>query len=75
MTEQVANPTWFRQLRREANWTQEQLAVRLGIAVSTLRTWEQGKVEPSMTLEQWEEFAIAVNVPLSELRLRISRIA
>ncbi|BAU15986.1 transcriptional regulator, XRE family (plasmid) [Leptolyngbya sp. NIES-3755] len=75
MTQQVENTTWFKQLRHEANWTQEQLAVRLGIAVSTLRSWERGKVEPSMTLKQWEEFAIAVNVPLNELCVRISKTA
>jgi len=75
MTRQVVNNQWLRQLRHEANWTQEQLAVRIGVASSTLRSWEQGKVKVTMTLEQWEELAIAVNVSLSELRLRISQTA
>lgn len=73
MARQIVNNQWLRQLRHEANWTQEQLAVRIGVASSTLRSWEQGKVKVAMTLEQWEELAIAVNVSLSDLRLRIRK--
>lgn len=73
MARQVVDNQWLRQLRHEANWTQEQLAVRIGVASSTLRSWEQGKVKVAMTLEQWEELAIAVNVSLSDLRLRIRK--
>lgn len=73
MARQVVDNQWLRQLRHEANWTQEQLAVRIGVASSTLRSWEQGKVKVAMTLEQWEELAIAVNVSLSDLRSRIRK--
>lgn len=67
--------TWIKRLRENANLNQEQLAVKLGISSSTLRTWERGKVKPSMTIEQWETFAEAVNVPLNELRLESTRMA
>ncbi|BAY59534.1 hypothetical protein NIES2135_64110 (plasmid) [Leptolyngbya boryana NIES-2135] len=75
MGQKSVTNTWIKQLREEANLTQEQLAVRLNIASSTLRTWEQGKVQPSMTIEQWEAFSEAVNVPLNELRLQTKRSA
>lgn len=55
--------------------TQEGLWFRLGVCVSTIRSWERGRVQPTMTLEQWEELAAAVNVPLNELRMKISRVA
>ncbi|WP_051077922.1 helix-turn-helix transcriptional regulator [Leptolyngbya boryana] len=74
MARQIVNNQWLRQLRHEANWTQEQLAVRIGVASSTLRSWEQGKVKVAMTLEQWEELAIAVNVSLSDLHSRIRKL-
>ncbi|MBD1856191.1 MULTISPECIES: helix-turn-helix transcriptional regulator [Leptolyngbya] len=72
---QAVNTTWLKDLRQEADLTQERLAVRLGVCVSTIRSWERGRVQPTMTLEQWEELAAAVNVPLNELRTRISRVA
>lgn len=67
----VGTKTWIRQLREEADLTQEQLAVKLNIAASTLRTWEQGK-EPSMTMKQWEILAATLNLSLNDLQLKIS---
>jgi DNA-binding XRE family transcriptional regulator len=74
MTQPVVQ-TWIRQMREEANLTQEQLAVLLNISSSTLRTWEKGKVEPSMTIQQWVKFARAVNVPLEELPVKVAQSA
>ncbi|MBW4422857.1 MAG: helix-turn-helix domain-containing protein [Myxacorys californica WJT36-NPBG1] len=73
--QQAVNATWLKELRQEADLTQERLAVRLGVCVSTIRSWERGQVQPTMTLEQWEELAAVVNVPLNELRGKISRVA
>jgi DNA-binding XRE family transcriptional regulator len=72
---QAVNTTWLKDLRQEADLTQERLAVRLGVCVPTIRSWERGRVEPAMTLEQWEKLAALVNVLLNELRGRISRVA
>jgi DNA-binding transcriptional regulator YiaG len=42
----------LRKLRNNVNLTQEQLAHKMGIAVSTVRRWEKGLAEPTMTLDQ-----------------------
>jgi transcriptional regulator with XRE-family HTH domain len=73
--QQVMSTTWLKALRTEADLTQEQLAFRLGVCVSTIRTWERRPEQPAMTLKQWEAFAEAVNIPLSELSHQISRLA
>lgn len=61
------NVSPFRKLREQANLTQEQLSVRLDISTSTLRRWENGKVEPSMTHQQWVIFCEEVGVPFEKL--------
>jgi transcriptional regulator with XRE-family HTH domain len=73
---QQADATWIRRLRVEANLTQEQLSVRLNISTSTLRKWERGDAEPSMTLDQWVIFSEAVRVPLADLPvMKVSLVA
>ena len=37
----------LRQLREERGWTQLDLAVRLGVSLSTITKWERGVVVPS----------------------------
>ncbi len=44
--------TPFKQLRLNAKITQEQLARDIGVAVSTIRRWEKGQAEPTLTVQQ-----------------------
>jgi transcriptional regulator with XRE-family HTH domain len=46
----------FKKLRKQACLTQEQLAQEIRVAVSTIRRWENGQSEPTMTVEQMERF-------------------
>jgi putative transcriptional regulator len=57
----------LRKLRNNANLTQEQLAREIGIAVSTIRRWERGLAEPTMTLSQTKKFCHAVDLDFDEL--------
>jgi transcriptional regulator with XRE-family HTH domain len=50
----------FRKLRKSAYLSQEQLAKEIGVAVSTIRRWEHGQTEPTMTREQMVRFCAAV---------------
>lgn len=51
----------FKKLRKGACLSQEELAYKIGVAVSTIRRWENGEAEPTMTREQMERFCKAVN--------------
>lgn len=66
---------WIRKMREDAGLSQEKLAVAIDVCVSTLRKWEKGHVEPSLTIQQWVKFASAVNVPFEELPVKISSVA
>lgn len=57
----------FRQLRLSARLSQEKLASQIGVAVSTIRRWEKGQAEPTMTVAQMKAFCQAVNKNLDEL--------
>lgn len=57
----------LKKLRRNANLTQEQLAREIGIAVSTIRRWERGLAEPTMTLSQTKKFCQAVKRDFDDL--------
>lgn len=57
----------FKQLRLTAQLSQEQLARDIGVAVSTIRRWEKGQAEPTMTVLQMKSFCQAVNQTLDEL--------
>jgi transcriptional regulator with XRE-family HTH domain len=39
----------IRQLREEQDWTQLELAVKLGVTPATVYNWERGRYEPSAT--------------------------
>lgn len=72
-----SQPSWenespLRRLREQANLTQEQLSVILGISTSTLRRWENGDVEPAMTREQWQVFCELVDVPFEALPKKLN---
>ena len=57
----------FKKLRLKAQLSQEQLAREIGVAVSTVRRWEKGQAEPTMTVSQMKNFCRAVNHNLEEL--------
>ena len=57
----------FKRLRLNAYKSQEQLAREIGVAISTIRRWEKGKAEPTMTVVQMKGFCKAVKKSLDEL--------
>ena len=50
----------FKKMRLKARLTQEQLAKEIGVAVSTIRRWEKGQAEPTMTIAQIRKFTKAI---------------
>lgn len=66
------NNSPLKELREQANLTQEQLSVSLGVSTSTLRRWENGGVEPAMTREQWQVFCELVGVPFQQLPRKLN---
>jgi putative transcriptional regulator len=65
------NESPLRRLRENAELTQEQLAVYVGVAVSSIRRWERGD-EPTLTLFQMRAFCRAVKVEFNDLPDRLS---
>ena len=57
----------FKRLRLAAKLSQEHLAREIGVAVSTIRRWEKGQAEPTMTVAQMKAFCKAVNQKFEEL--------
>ena len=57
----------FKKLRLKAQLSQEQLAREIGVAVSTVRRWEKGQAEPTMTVLQMKNFCRAVDSSLEDL--------
>lgn len=57
----------FKRMRLEAELSQEQLAQRIGVAVSTIRRWEKGQAEPTMTIGQFKKFTQAVGRHFDDL--------
>ena len=47
--------------------SQENLAGKIGVAVSTIRRWEKGKVEPTMTIAQMKNFCQAIEKSFDDL--------
>ena len=56
-----------KRLRLNVKLSQEQLAREIGVAVSTIRRWEKGQAEPTMTVSQMKEFCKAVKKSFDEL--------
>ena len=57
----------FKRYRLNAKLTQEELAREIGVAVSTIRRWEKGQAEPTMTVAQMKKFCNAVKQNFEEL--------
>ena len=57
----------FKELRLNAQLSQEKLAEKISVAVSTVRRWEKGQAEPTMTIAQWKEFCQAVKQDFNDL--------
>ncbi len=57
----------FKKLRLEAGLSQDDLVRLMGVANSTIRRWERGEAEPTMTVAQMKAFCKAVNKTLDEL--------
>jgi DNA-binding transcriptional regulator YiaG len=57
----------FKRLRLNVKLSQEQLAREIGVAVSTIRRWEKGQAEPTMTVFQMKEFCRAVKQNFEDL--------
>ena len=57
----------FKQLRLNAELSQEQLARNIGVAISTIRRWEKGEAEPTMTVLQMKAFCQTFQTSLDQL--------
>ena len=57
----------FKKLRLEAGLTQDDLVRLMGVTSSTIRRWEKGEAEPTMTVYQMKAFCKAINKTLDEL--------
>ena len=66
-TEQQQTNSPFKRLRLNVKLSQEQLAREIGVAVSTIRRWEKGQSEPTMTVAQMKEFCRAVKKNFEDL--------
>ena len=62
----------FKRLRLNAKLTQEELALEIGVAVSTIRRWEKAQTEPTMTVTQMKEFCRAVKKNFEDLPIRFA---
>ncbi|MGL5835616.1 MAG: helix-turn-helix domain-containing protein [Waterburya sp.] len=67
-----SNDNEFKKLRKQARLSQEELAAQIGVAVSTIRRWEHGQAEPTMTREQMEKFCAAVKQPFIKLPKKLA---
>lgn len=61
----------FKRLRLNVKLSQEQLAREIGVAVSTIRRWEKGQAEPTMTVAQMKEFCRAVKQSFEDLPISL----
>jgi len=57
----------FKRFRLNAKLSQEQLARDIGVAVSTIRRWEKGQAEPTMTVAQMKRFCQVIKHNFEEL--------
>jgi DNA-binding transcriptional regulator YiaG len=67
------NDNEFKKLRKSACLSQAKLAYKIGVSVSTIRRWESGKTEPTMTREQMEHFCQAVNKQFGKLPQKLAK--
>ena len=64
-TQETNSP--FKQFRLNVELSQEALARDIGVAVSTIRRWEKGQAEPTMTVAQMKSFCSAIGLSLDDL--------
>lgn len=57
----------FKKLRLNVKLSQETLANKIGVSVSTIRRWEKGMTEPTMNIIQFKRFIQAVERDLDDL--------
>ena len=57
----------FKRFRLNAKLSHEELARDIGVAVSTIRRWEKGQAEPTMTVAQMKNFCNAVKQNFEDL--------
>lgn len=55
------------ELRKRSGLRAEDVAVELGIAISTVRNWEQGRTVPKMRLDQFVKLCQLYNCTIEEL--------
>ena len=55
----------LKNIRKECNLTQKQIAVNLGVVESCYANWEQGRTEPN--IEMLRELSVIFGVSLDEL--------
>ncbi len=59
----------MKQLRQKVGLRAEDVAVKLGIAVSTVRNWEQGRTIPKMRVDQFALLCQLYQCSIEELNL------
>lgn len=57
----------MKELRQKSGLKAEEVAVRLNIAVSTVRNWEQGRTLPKMRVDQFSCLCKLYNCTIEEL--------
>ncbi len=78
MSERVRNLLYMRspmmELRKKSGLKAEQVAVKLGIAMSTVRNWEQGKTIPKLRIDQFVKLCELYDCSLEELYKAVKTI-
>ncbi len=57
----------IRELRTKQGWSQQDLAVKIGVSVATVYNWERGKYEP--TVSKFKALALVFGVPMESIDL------
>ena len=57
----------IKDLRTEQGWSQQDLAVKIGVTVGTVSNWERGKFEP--TASKFKAIALVFGVPMESIAL------
>jgi len=67
----MRNRSPVKELREASGLSQARLAVKIGIAPSTLNRWEKMDtgIEPAMTAKEWMRFCHAVGIPWNDVPL------
>ena len=57
----------IKDLRTDRGWSQNDLAVKLGVTPTTVSNWERGKFEP--TASKFKAIALVFGVPMESIEL------